>query len=72
MTFEKKIADAVGDEIKRSFGPKVELIRQRIEELNAERDMLRAALKRAHACATLRDDGTCDGCFVSEALKERG
>lgn len=30
--------------------------------------MVREALKRAHACATLRDDGTCDGCFVSEAL----
>lgn len=26
------------------------------------------ALLRAHSCATLRDDGTCDGCFVSEVL----
>lgn len=30
---------------------------------------LRGALARAHACATLRADGTCDGCFVSEALE---
>ena len=29
---------------------------------------LAKALKRSHACATLRDDGICDGCFVSEAL----
>lgn len=29
---------------------------------------LSEALRRAHACATLRDDGTCGGCFVSEAL----
>lgn len=28
------------------------------------------ALKKAHACATLRDDGTCDGCFLSEALEK--
>lgn len=26
------------------------------------------ALKRAHACATLQSDGTCSGCFVSEAI----
>lgn len=26
------------------------------------------ALKRAHACATLADDGTCLGCFVSHAI----
>lgn len=29
---------------------------------------LLAALKKAHACATLQDDGTCLGCFVSEAI----
>lgn len=34
----------------------------------AERDKIQKALRRAHSCATLRDDGTCDGCFVSEAL----
>jgi hypothetical protein len=34
----------------------------RVEEL-AE------VLRRAHACATLREDGTCEGCFVSEALR---
>lgn len=28
------------------------------------------ALKRAHSCATVQADGTCDGCFVSEAIKE--
>ena len=27
------------------------------------------ALKRSHACATVKDDGSCEGCFVSEALK---
>lgn len=26
-------------------------------------------LTKAHQCATLRDDGTCDGCFISEALE---
>ena len=31
---------------------------------------LRDALKMAHGCATLRVDGTCDGCFVSAALAE--
>ncbi len=31
-------------------------------------DLLAEALTRAHSCATLRSDGTCDGCFVSEAL----
>lgn len=31
------------------------------------------ALEKAHACATLPDDGTCDGCFVSAAIaKARG
>jgi hypothetical protein len=34
----------------------------------SEADGLRAALERAHACATLLDDGTCAGCFVSAAL----
>ena len=31
---------------------------------------LEAALRRAHCCATLQDDGTCGGCFVSEALEK--
>ncbi len=29
---------------------------------------LREALERAHACATLKNDGTCLGCFISVAL----
>lgn len=29
---------------------------------------LREALRLAHCCATLREDGTCIGCHVSEAL----
>lgn len=29
---------------------------------------LLSALKEAHSCATLRDDGTCMGCFVSEVI----
>lgn len=39
--------------------------------IQAEREnvkTLREALERAHACATLKDDGTCLGCFVSAAL----
>ena len=32
-------------------------------------DGLVMALKRSHACATVKDDGSCEGCFVSEALK---
>lgn len=27
-------------------------------------------LRKSHCCATLRDDGTCEGCHVSEALRE--
>lgn len=41
----------------------------------AERDRLleavrvaRTALDKAHACPTLRNDGTCDGCHVQDAL----
>jgi len=25
-------------------------------------------LHKSHMCATLRDDGTCEGCYVSEAI----
>lgn len=49
---------------------------ERIILANAERDaarkrvdVLTQALRRAHACATLRADGTCDGCYVSDALQ---
>lgn len=31
-------------------------------------DLLTGALAKAHLCPTIRNDGTCDGCFVSEAL----
>jgi hypothetical protein len=37
-------------------------------DLEARNAVLTNALARAHACATLREDGTCDGCFVSAAL----
>jgi hypothetical protein len=40
-------------------------------DLEARNVVLKNALERAHACATLRADGTCDGCFVSAALKPR-
>lgn len=33
-------------------------------------DELLEALKKSHACATVRDDGSCDGCFVSEAIQK--
>lgn len=26
------------------------------------------ALKKSHACATIQEDGSCGGCFVSEAI----
>lgn len=26
-------------------------------------------LKLAHACATVRDDGSCGGCFISDAVE---
>ena len=39
-----------------------------IRAVNAH-EALVAALRQAHDCATLREDGTCDGCFVSAALK---
>jgi uncharacterized protein with PIN domain len=38
-------------------------------DLEAHNAVLKNALEKAHACATLRADGTCDGCFVSAALK---
>jgi hypothetical protein len=40
----------------------------RIAALRREKVMLREALKKAHACATLRADGARDGCPVSDAL----
>jgi len=42
------------------------------QELTEQIAALRQALKRAHNCATLKDDGTCLGCFVSEALATNG
>ena len=44
--------------------------RAEVVVLRARVVSLRDALVRSHACATLRDDGTCTGCFVSEALRE--
>ena len=43
-----------------------ELFKQR-QQAEAARGLV-AALERAHACPTVRNDGTCDGCHVSEAL----
>lgn len=40
-------------------------------EMRAYATRLEAALEKAHACATVRDDGECEGCFVSEALATR-
>lgn len=45
----------------RSYIDKVMALERRAEGLEG-------VLRRAHACATLREDGTCEGCFVSEAL----
>jgi hypothetical protein len=42
--------------------------REIADALYARERGLRAALEKAHACATLRDDGMCAGCFVSAAL----
>ncbi len=45
---------------------------ERLHELHGDTlitiAMLREALERAHACATLKNDGTCLGCFISVAL----
>lgn len=41
-----------------------------LDKMKSSHEGLVEALKRSHACATVRDDGTCDGCFVSEALKK--
>lgn len=50
-------------------------IEARDAEHAAERDRLleavrvaRTALDKAHACPTVRNDGTCDGCHVQDAL----
>ena len=44
-------------------------LEDKLAAAEAERARLREALRRAHSCATGRDGGTCDGCFVSEALR---
>lgn len=41
-----------------------------ITNLNSTIEILVIALKQAHNCATLKPDGTCDGCPVSEALRK--
>jgi len=41
-----------------------------VKDLRGQVNMLREALVRAHCCATIRKDGNCDGCFVSEALAD--
>ena len=41
-----------------------------IETMQKQLDEARDALKRSHACATVKDDGSCEGCFVSEALQK--
>jgi len=42
----------------------------KVQEADARAARLREVLRVAHACATLRPDGTCEGCFVSVALVE--
>lgn len=41
----------------------------RVMTLDSRLAEAREALQQAHACATVRSDGTCDGCFVSDALR---
>ncbi len=46
----------------RAYIDRLMALEQRVEGLEV-------ALRPAHGCATLREDGTCDGCIVSEALR---
>lgn len=39
-----------------------------VRTLQAQAAVMRAALVQAHLCPTLKADGTCGGCSVSEAL----
>src|SRR5262245_42085757 len=39
-----------------------------LDEAHNDNAALRRALERAHGCATIMPDGTCEGCFVSDAL----
>jgi len=47
------------------------LLEQIVADHNAVPKLVRA-LRLVHACGTLRDDGTCDGCPVSNALATTG
>jgi hypothetical protein len=45
-----------------------DLLGEDLESAEARLAVCEKALRKAHGCATIREDGTCDGCFVSEAL----
>lgn len=49
-----------------SFAAQQETISQQRETIEA----LAEALRAVHACPTVRDDGSCDGCAMSEALQK--
>lgn len=40
-----------------------------VQCVNSHEELMEA-LKKSHACATVRDDGLCDGCYVSEAIQK--
>ncbi len=43
-------------------------LRAKVIALQSDKSDLVKALKNAHCCATLRPDGTCAGCPISEAI----
>jgi hypothetical protein len=61
----QNMADA--DEIRR-LGNRLAKATEELVLMRAYATRLEAALVRAHACPTVRDDGECDGCYVSEVL----
>ena len=55
--------------MKTDLGVRVAELTTELEQARARIAELEQALGRAHACATVKEDGTCDGCVVSAALK---
>lgn len=47
-------------------------IQREVQQLEADNRLYREVLESSHTCATIRNDGTCDGCAVSEALSPAG
>lgn len=74
MTFEQYWQDSWVNIIGRDLKDQCEIVWAAANARSEQSDALKAelvdALGKAHNCATLAADGTCEGCFVSGALKK--